>query len=321
MRSSTRRWLVLGSVTATVAALLATGAPGATAAPAAPAAPAVSPDTPTVSAGPAPVAARTGAAGSSRPSYAGTGKVPAPGAKAPAGRRMDAAPESIWGGTDDRIRITPTTSFPASATVMITRNGSAHCSGWMISANTVATAGHCVHTGGSGGTWYTGLAAWPGRDGASAPYGSCSVRQSYSVVGWTTNGNEAYDYGALKLNCTVGNSTGWYGFWWQAASLAGYSTLINGYPGEKPFGEQWRGDSVARTVAVAQAEQVFYSNDTTGGMSGSPVYQNRAGCGFCSMAIHAYGFPHGGFPHNSYNHGTRITQAKFNNLVAWKDAP
>ena len=69
------------------------------------------------------------------------------------------------------------------------------------------------------------------------------------------------------------------------------------------------------------AEQVFYPNDTTGGMSGSPVYYDRPGCGTCSMAIHAYGFPHGGFPHNVYNHGTRITQAKFNNLQAWNAAP
>ncbi len=317
MHSCTRRWLVLASVTATTAALLATGAPAV----AAPAGAVLSPDTPTASSGKAPGAAGATAGATTAPSYAGTGKVPSPDGVATSGHRLDATPESIWGPTDDRIQITATTTFPASATVMITRNGNAHCSGWMISANTVATAGHCVHSGGSAGTWYTGLAAWPGRNGSSAPYGSCTVRQSYSVTGWTSSGNEAYDYGALKLNCTVGNSTGWYGFWWQAATLAGFSTLVQGYPGEKPLGQQWRGDNVARTVAVAQTEQVFYSNDTTGGMSGSPIHQNRVGCGICSMGIHAYGFPHGSAPHNQYNHGTRITQAKFTNLVAWKDAP
>lgn len=312
--SSLRRTLVFGSVAAVAAALLATGSTAAAAAPPVPL------DTPVSSDGSTVAVAPVGATSNVQPGYRGTGKAISPRAKAPAGRGMEITPESIWGGSDDRIRITPTTSYPASATVMITRNGAAHCTGWMISANTVATAGHCVHSG-SGGTWYSGLAVWPGRDGASAPYGSCGVYQSHSVSGWTSSGNEAYDYGALRLNCTVGNSTGWYGFWWQAASLAGTSTLINGYPGEKAFGEQWRGDSVARTVAVSEAEQVFYSNDTTGGMSGSPVYQNRSGCGFCAMAIHAYGFPHASYPHNAYNHGTRITQAKFNNLVAWKDAP
>ena len=60
-------------------------------------------------------------------------------------------------------------------------------------------------------------------------------------------------------------------------------------------------------------------------MSGSAVYQQRASgstfcTGYCSMAVHAYGFPHGGYPHNTYNHGTRITEARFNNLQSWKNA-
>jgi glutamyl endopeptidase len=146
------------------------------------------------------------------------------------------------------------------------------------------------------------------------------------VVGWTVSGLEDYDYGAIKLDCAVGYATGWFGYWWQSASLAGTSTLINGYPGDKPFGQQWRGDDVARTVAVSQTNQIFYSNDTIGGMSGSAIYQWRpfwsSYCvGYCSMGIHAYGFPHGVFPHNFYNHGTRITQVRFNNLQAWRFAP
>ncbi|MFK3980720.1 trypsin-like serine peptidase [Micromonospora sp. NPDC050397] len=257
-------------------------------------------------------------------SYVGTGRTVGTNTTAASGSSATAlGTESIF-GPDNRILINPTTSFPARAVVMITRNGNAHCTGWMYGPDIVATAGHCVNAGG-GGAWYTGLTVWPGRNGGSAPYGSCSVRQLYSVTGWTVSGDEAYDYGAIKLNCTIGYSTGWFGYWWQAASLAGASTLINGYPGEKPFGQQWRGDSVARTVAVSQTNQIFYSNDTTGGMSGSPIYQLRAAgspwcTGYCSMGIHAYGFPHIGYPHNTYNHGTRITEARFNNLQAWKAA-
>jgi glutamyl endopeptidase len=66
--------------------------------------------------------------------------------------------------------------------------------------------------GDTGGTWYSGLAVWPGRDGSSAPYGSCTVRTLYSVTGWTSSRGEQYDYGALKLNCTVGNTIGWFGY-------------------------------------------------------------------------------------------------------------
>jgi V8-like Glu-specific endopeptidase len=50
------------------------------------------------------------------------------------------------------------------------------------------------------------------------------------------------------------------------------STLVSGYPGDKSLGQQWRGDNVSRTVAVTEAEQVYYANDTISGMSGSAVY-------------------------------------------------
>ena len=45
-----------------------------------------------------------------------------------------------------------------------------------------------------------------------------------------------------------------------------------------------------------------------------------SGCGICSMAVHAYG-TYGVPPFNTNNHGTRITQAVFNNLTAWRNAP
>ncbi len=56
----------------------------------------------------------------------------------------------------------------------------------------------------------------------------------------------------------------------------------------------------------------FYRTDTTGGESGSPVYQpGRPWCGACAMAIHGYGAGHGVFPHTTLNHGPRITVARF----------
>lgn len=224
-------------------------------------------------------------------------------------------------GTDNRVQITGTTTFPYRAVVHITRDGNGWCTGWLINANTVATAGHCVAPGGTGAFYGGTFRVFPGRNGASTPYGSCTARRLHSVSGWVSSGDERYDYGSLKLNCTVGNSTGWFGFWWQSASLTGLSTTISGYPGDKAFGTMWRSTDQVR---VTQDRQIFYLNDTAGGMSGSPVYQNRASgsaycVGQCSMAIHAYGL-HGGSPHSTNNHGTRITEAVFNNLISWRNA-
>ncbi len=227
-------------------------------------------------------------------------------------------------GLDSRMRIQSTNLYPARATALITFTGG-YCTGWFYGPNVVATAGHCVHTGGPGGSWRTNVRVWPGYNAGSAPYGSYPAKWLASVVGWTNSSNEQYDYGVVKLSTNVGNTVGWYGLWgWQVASLNNTPTVILGYPGDKsPSQSQWVG---VDSVRVTQANQIFYKNDTFGGMSGSAVWHDRpAGSlycanGPCAYAIHAYGL-HGAVPHSDHNHGTRITQAVYNNLIAWRNAP
>lgn len=237
--------------------------------------------------------------------------------------RMEAATESII-GADSRVRVNPTTNYPARATVLITFStpqGGAMCSGWFINANTVATAAHCVHrgTGGNAGFYpVSSFRLYPGYNGTVAPYGVCTARRLSTVVGWTDNNfaDDDYDYAAIKLSTacnTKGNVTGWYGY--TTIMSLNQSTSIQGYPGDKSF-QQWR--SVDR-VRVLQARRVFYQNDTVGGMSGSAVVGARAGCVQCAIAVHAYGI-YGSPPFSTNNHGTRITSAVFNNLTAWKNA-
>ncbi|MGH1483780.1 MAG: trypsin-like serine peptidase [Geminicoccales bacterium] len=221
---------------------------------------------------------------------------------------------------DQRVRVHTTTVYPYRAIALITFTGG-RCTGWLYGKDVVATAGHCIHSGGSGGSWKTNVRVYPGRNGPSSPYGSCSAKSLHSVIGWTRDRNERYDYGAIKLNCNIGNTTGWFGLWWQGASLNGTSTEISGYPGDKPL-ENWR--SFDR-VRVSEANQIFYFNDTLGGMSGSPVFTNRPSgspwcVGHCVMGVHAYGL-HGSPPHSNHNHGTRFTKAKFDNLIAWRNLP
>lgn len=219
-------------------------------------------------------------------------------------------------GRDERRRVRDTRRFPYRAAALVTFTGG-RCSGWMIGPDTVATAGHCVHDGGRGGSWKSNVRVFPGRNGGRSPFGSCRATRLYSVVGWVNNADEQYDYGAIKLNCNVGNRTGWFGFWWQSASLRGTPTIITGYPGDKPL-EQWLSRD---RVRVSRSRQIFYRNDTLGGMSGSPVFtNNHRNCpGYCSMGIHAYGL-HGRPPHSNNNHGTRINRSVFNNLLAWRNA-
>jgi glutamyl endopeptidase len=219
-------------------------------------------------------------------------------------------------GADDRRLVRPATTFPERAQVLIALPGG-RCSGTLVGKDLVLTAGHCVH-GGKGGAWMTGATVYPGRDGRDAPYGACSAVRFYSVMGWTQDGNANYDIGAIKLNCDIGQRTGWTGVFWQSASLMGKSARISGYPGDKPL-EQWtHTDQVRGETALMTS----YATDTMPGNSGSGVLaigDAPAGCGGpCVHTVHTRG---DGGPNPQRNHGTRITQPLFNNIVQWISAP
>ena len=202
----------------------------------------------------------------------------------PPGQRSDGpAPESII-GPDSRTRVNPTTTFPARATALIlfSIGGSDFmCSGFMISADTVATAGHCVAPGdGSGFYRRATYRVFPGRNGNQRPYGSCTARKLHSVAGWLNQGRDDFDYGAIKLNCDIGATTGWYGI---SATYDGVGTpvRVQGYPGDKPL-TQWQSNG---QITVEQPRRLFYRNDTTPGMSGSPVWEDMgpgSGCRKCA---------------------------------------
>lgn len=218
-------------------------------------------------------------------------------------------------GPDNRVPVTPTVGFPARAFVLITMSGG-RCSGFLYGKNVVATAGHCVHTGGQNGTWSTNVRVFPGRDGAASPFGSCGARRLYSVLGWTRDGDKNHDYGVIKLDCDIGNRVGWLGTYWTTGNLVGTRSIINGYPGDKPL-TQWQSTDQIR---VAQPLKLFYLNDTTPGMSGSAVYHLHPTYGNAAMGIHTNG-THNGPPWNTHNAATRITKERFDNLMAWSSAP
>ncbi len=221
-------------------------------------------------------------------------------------------------GADGRTRINNTAAYPNRAIAEITRvdtSGTWGCTGWFISDDTVATAGHCVHKGSGGSTgFYTPstITVRPGRNGTSTPFGSCVARRLYTVAGWSNNGSENYDYGAIKLNCTVGAQTGYFGLAWTTGSLVNQSAKIIGYPCDKPSGTMW---GMGGKITASSTYKVRYKIDTFGCQSGSPVFETRS-AGPYSIAVHAY-FDNGG----ATNSGTRITKNVFNNFLKWRVAP
>ncbi|OQX15514.1 MAG: hypothetical protein BWK73_06540 [Thiothrix lacustris] len=218
-------------------------------------------------------------------------------------------------GFDSRFHVNPY-AYPQRAVSLITYNGSTHCTGWLVSADTLVTAGHCVHGGGTKNRWGTPSAfkIYPGFSDGYAPYGYCQPRELYSSYGWITNADGEADVGVIKLDCAIGKSIGYFSYF-VAEQTDNTAITINGYPGDKADGnEQWGSTGV---ISRSTPTKVYYDNDTTGGMSGSPVWLQHNNTAW-SLGIHTNGES---LLSPGTNSGTRISQDVFDLITAVKELP
>jgi glutamyl endopeptidase len=216
-------------------------------------------------------------------------------------------------GTDDRIRVHSTGSYPWRAICalrMTAANGRRFIgTGWMISPRTVITAGHCVFMHNEGG-WARTVEVIPGLNDASRPYGSCSSSQLRSVTGWTQSRDRRFDYGAIILpaNCRLGEQTGWFGFANRNDAFLQTAKLnLSGYPGDKGGSQQW---FMAERTKFLTDRIITYEIDTMGGQSGSPVWVLQNNVRY-AVGIHTNG-------HFTGNSATRIQSNVFERLEAWR---
>jgi glutamyl endopeptidase len=217
-------------------------------------------------------------------------------------------------GTDDRVRITPTTSFPwrAICALRITARDNTKWigTGWLVAPRTVITAGHCVYMHDHGG-WPKSIEVIPGMNDSLRPYGSCTATTFRSVVGWVNDKKREYDYGAIILpaNSRLGDRTGVFGFAVKDNPYIMNAYLnLSGYPGDKGGNQQW---FMARRAKSVAPRVIYYEIDTMGGQSGSPVWV-KVGNARYAVGIHTNGLITG-------NSATRIVQPVFNNIQAWKN--
>ncbi len=234
------------------------------------------------------------------------------GTEAAPATAAEGAAESVI-GADGRVWLQGrTTRYPSAAIgrVDFRQSGASYwCTGTLIDANTVLTAGHCVHDGLTGAAgWSTSVKFTPGAEGNRAPFGSCRSRELLTLPGWYEDGREYQDLGLVQLDCSIGDTVGWYGYRSAEGNrgLAGVRVHVRGYPGDKVWSSLW---TMADRVRVSERNMAFYAADTYGGQSGSPVFNFKAcngAVGPCIVAVHAYG-AHPGGAHTNLNHGPRLT--------------
>lgn len=218
----------------------------------------------------------------------------------PDGGPENGSPDSIIGADNRRIVSNTTVDPYTKVAFMIMRfpNGKSYVgSGNLISKDTVLTAGHCIYSKADGG-WTTSVEVYPGYNGNTAPYGVAKAKRLMSVPGWTVNSSSQHDIGAIKLDRNIGNSVGWFGMTTvmeNPITLSGYHADLN-----RKMGTQ------TGNISSLSDNNVYYPLDSTGGSSGSGVYNNKQQI----QAVHAYGS-------TNYNFGTRMNTEKFKLAKEW----
>lgn len=240
---------------------------------------------------------------------------------------------------DDEIagpKVMPYSAVVFYKTAIVTDEGRGegpeNCTGAMVGADTVLTAGHCVWNRSekrpdplepNGLYW-----VFPGRrsDGTTItnPYGKCRIsRTPMAPRGFRRNPYAwQYDYAALKLACNVGDKTGKFrlstysdGFFTNGCYR---QSIMTGYP---------LADPPERTIEKTQYRSkgcvddvhpmmLHYTNEQFGGSSGSPVYRWANGFDnpWTIMAIHDRRTSAGWT-------GVRVTAQFIRNVKRWKREP
>jgi V8-like Glu-specific endopeptidase len=221
-------------------------------------------------------------------------------------------------GADGRTKINPANSYPWSAqTKLLMRFNSGWYmgSGTLISSNEVITAGHCIHDKNDGG-WASQVIVIPGKAGASEPFGRFNATRLMSWTAWTGSKDSDHDMGVVRLGTHIGNSTGWLGLG-AYGSLAGTTGNIAGYPGDRDGGEFLY--YMAGTITYQTGNRYYYKIDTAGGQSGSGVYRIVNNNRYVFAAHSGWNYISWLDPFtwvfDEYNRATRVTSAKFTDIV------
>ncbi|MCX7624366.1 MAG: trypsin-like peptidase domain-containing protein [Thermomicrobium sp.] len=205
---------------------------------------------------------------------------PSPGAPDPLAALLERAGYSRVFPPDERTRVTPTTTYPASAIALLVGqfpDGTLYtCSGAAIAPALVLTTAHCLYSAEFGG-WFSRLRVVPGADrtldGLVTPFGISEAVDASVPRGWVERGEEErYDFGVVQLDQPVGDRTGTLPLApldERTVTDPGFEYFALGYPGDKPLGTQWR--APGQGVALAMPEVLSLQADLVRGMSGGPL--------------------------------------------------
>jgi V8-like Glu-specific endopeptidase len=153
------------------------------------------------------------------------------------------------------------------------------CSGMLVQALTLVTAGQCVYThqadlcpAGEDSCWVDDLETVPAYADGEDPFGKSGYETILTWTAWTEAENSAYDLAAVQLRYPIGASLGWLGVGFAAddSFFLNNDFSSTSYPLAAPF----NGETMAEWTGHFSGVQADLLNLNTTGDSG------QVGAGF-----------------------------------------
>ncbi len=154
------------------------------------------------------------------------------------------------------------------------------CSGMLVQALTLVTAGQCVYTHqadlcpvGKESCWVEDLEAIPAYADGEDPYGKSGYQTILTWTAWTEAENSAYDLAAVQLRYPIGAALGWLGVGFNTndSDFLTNEFTSTSYPVSAPFnGEamaEWTG-----TFSAAETDTLHTENTGDDGQIGAGFY-------------------------------------------------
>ncbi len=154
------------------------------------------------------------------------------------------------------------------------------CTASLIAKSILATAGHCVHGGGTKAAgWNREGYFYPARTGTSDPYGYATAVQLWTTSGWYNTGalDAGYDVGLVVLNKRsgttkeIGTYTGTMAFCYSNCLQSYWSIAQLGYPWNYNSGNYL---NESDHLNVSDSRDYIYGTGMQGGSSGGPSVAN-----------------------------------------------
>lgn len=187
-------------------------------------------------------------------------------------------------------------------------SGNYECSGTLIDARFVLTAGHCIYDE-EEGEWAESIEVVPAYERGEAPFGAATAISLYSWNGWTENGDYNWDMGYIKLNRPIGGITGWLGFGYND-NPAFYTTNTfhnPGYPVETPYDGEYMYYWYGTFDNIPNENLANINKYSYGGQSGSGAHHQNSE----SRRVHAI-LSHGNATSTGF---VRLNDARFNSIL------